>query len=70
MSNLTFIDKIGFDNFGFSKNARQYVKGNKSIKRLSGEDFCVACGEYVPEGMQVCPACRKRYKLDDKKWGN
>jgi len=23
----------------------------------SASDTCVCCGEYVPEGRQVCPAC-------------
>ena len=24
------------------------------------EDRCVCCGELVPEGRMVCPACEKR----------
>lgn len=28
---------------------------------MSIEDLCVCCGEYVPEGRQVCPACEKKY---------
>ena len=24
-------------------------------------DNCVCCGEYVPEGRMVCPACEKKY---------
>ncbi len=26
---------------------------------LCSEDACVICGDYVPEGQQVCPACKK-----------
>ena len=25
------------------------------------DDKCVCCGEYVPEGRQVCPTCDKTY---------
>lgn len=23
-------------------------------------NFCIACGDAIPEGRQVCPACEKR----------
>ena len=26
------------------------------------DDICVCCGEYVPEGRMVCPACEARYE--------
>lgn len=25
---------------------------------------CVACGEIIPEGRQVCPRCEKKYGLN------
>ena len=25
-------------------------------------DACVCCGEYVPEGQQVCTSCQNTYK--------
>lgn len=28
-------------------------------------DFCVCCGEYVPEGTMVCQSCWKRYMEDE-----
>lgn len=24
-------------------------------------DFCVCCGEMIPEGRQVCPECEQKY---------
>ena len=32
--------------------------GNDKSENLG--DFCVVCGEYVPEGRQVCPNCEKQ----------
>jgi hypothetical protein len=29
-------------------------------------DRCVICGEIVPEGMQVCPACMKKSGASEK----
>ena len=26
------------------------------------EDHCVACGEVIPEGRQVCPICNREYE--------
>lgn len=28
----------------------------------SMEDHCVACGEVIPEGRQVCPICNREYE--------
>lgn len=25
------------------------------------EDKCVCCGQYVPDGRQVCPICEKKF---------
>lgn len=30
-------------------------------------DFCVCCGEYVPEGTMVCRSCWKRYMEGEEK---
>ena len=30
-------------------------------------DRCVACGDYVPEGMQVCWRCRKGGSIDEQR---
>lgn len=31
-------------------------------------DYCVICGDYVPEGCQICSKCKK-FLLDDFYWG-
>jgi predicted nucleic acid-binding Zn ribbon protein len=28
---------------------------------------CVACGEIIPEGRQVCSQCEKKYDKEDEK---
>lgn len=34
-----------------------------------GENRCICCGEIIPEGLQVCPACaRKSGQKKPKKW--
>ncbi|MBQ9262866.1 MAG: DUF2116 family Zn-ribbon domain-containing protein [Clostridia bacterium] len=25
------------------------------------EDHCIMCGEIIPEGLQVCPSCQRKY---------
>ena len=32
---------------------------------LNEMDYCLSCGEYVPEGRQICHACAIRYGLED-----
>ena len=27
------------------------------------EDYCVICGAIVPEGLQVCPNCERRFGI-------
>jgi len=27
------------------------------------EDYCVICGAIVPEGLQVCPICERKYGI-------
>ena len=27
------------------------------------EDYCVNCGAIVPEGLQVCPICERKYGI-------
>lgn len=29
---------------------------------------CVCCGEIIPEGRQVCPACEKKANKEDGWW--
>lgn len=29
------------------------------VKNISRDDSCVCCGEYVPEGRQVCRSCEE-----------
>ena len=56
----------------YCSNAETYFEtenliraNNKAMKEayncniLYNEDACVICGDYVPEGQQVCPACKK-----------
>ena len=35
------------------------MQDKKQIYEQSA-DGCVCCGEYVPEGRQVCPTCEKK----------
>ena len=32
----------------------------QTYKELTMEDRCICCGELIPEGRQVCPACEKK----------
>jgi predicted nucleic acid-binding Zn ribbon protein len=31
---------------------------------------CVACGEIIPEGRQVCPQCERKYDVEDNATNN
>lgn len=33
------------------------IKDSGVRREFDSMDSCVMCGEYVPEGRQVCPAC-------------
>lgn len=35
---------------------------DKKERSDSMEDHCVACGEVIPEGRQVCPICNREYE--------
>lgn len=30
---------------------------------MTSADRCLICGEYIPEGSQVCTACMKKYEI-------
>lgn len=30
------------------------------------KDYCVCCGDYVPEGTQICAKCRYEYMKEKK----
>ena len=34
---------------------------------MQNENFCVCCGESIPEGMQVCKKCQSEYEIG---WGD
>ncbi len=35
------------------------------VHRGPDVDYCVVCGEIVPEGTEVCSGCRKKYLEED-----
>lgn len=48
--------------FAVACEKAEMFKGAAPLKRemfSAKEDTCVLCGSYVPEGQQVCPACKK-----------
>lgn len=32
-------------------------KRREAFTRMQGADFCVFCGDIVPEGIMICPRC-------------
>ena len=55
----------------YRKNDNKFEKmtideDNEFNVGLYGDDYCVVCGAYVPEGSQVCPACLKKYELNKR----
>lgn len=42
---------------------QSYEAQRKTIELMGDVDTCVACGEYVPEGRQVCITCEARFKV-------
>lgn len=50
---------------GYIKFLDGIVSINEKALTYTLGDICVTCGTYVPEGMQVCPNCRKGAGLDD-----
>lgn len=37
---------------------------------IEADNCCVACGEIIPEGRQVCPLCERKYELKDNTTDN
>lgn len=35
----------------------------RKLGRMNGVDRCLICGEVIPEGSQVCTACRNKYDI-------
>lgn len=38
------------------------------MSRYIYDEICVICGGYVPEGVQVCPQCEKKYEEKSHKY--
>lgn len=36
-----------------------YYLERLKVKKMEGIDICVICGDYVPEGQQVCDKCKE-----------
>lgn len=50
------VQKIAMEHYGWSVDDFRALFG-KNYLSMSNADKCVCCGEIVPEGRQVCPAC-------------
>ena len=46
------------------QNLTRRVKKYESMGRMNDADRCLVCGEIIPEGSQVCTACRKKYNIE------
>ena len=46
----------------YGKSADDFIKAYGRNYLSSNEERCVACGETIPEGRQVCPMCEGEYK--------
>lgn len=53
------LQQMGYSTICENGKAAAVVKG-RSVDR------CVACGDYVPEGMQVCWRCRKVVEYNER----
>lgn len=40
-----------------------YQRHGLDVAARISENRCICCGELIPEGMQVCYACRKRLEI-------
>ena len=48
----------GYNNIGrvIDKLTREKMLTMRDSRKQK-DDFCVCCGEYIPEGRMICPAC-------------
>ena len=46
----------------------EYWSQSKGVKLL--KDLCVSCGNYVPEGRQVCPTCEVDLLINTEELGD
>lgn len=37
---------------------------------IEADNCCVACGEIIPEGRQVCSQCERKYDVEDSGTNN
>lgn len=44
------------------RNAANIKAEEDNYSFISDNDRCVMCGQYIPEGTMVCPACIKLYQ--------
>lgn len=42
---------------------KPHVTVNQAAKKMNDVDRCLICGEIIPEGSQVCTACRNKYDI-------
>lgn len=38
---------------------------NFPTSQISNAETCVACGEVIPEGRQVCPNCERKFNIKE-----
>lgn len=47
----------------YRKIHHKYLSYGDVVNRIaSNADHCVCCGEFVPEGRQICPQCENKVK--------
>ena len=52
---------------GLKKNAELKLENHTELFQYSYDDICVCCGNYIPDGRQVCNTCESKYKSSSKK---
>lgn len=60
-SNGAVVAKI--DDMGFIiklNREKKIVTTKRTAQQFVYSDTCIVCGDYVPEGYQVCPYCKSR----------
>ena len=41
------------------EHEQKYIERVNEVLNRTNQNYCICCGEQAPEGMQVCPKCRK-----------